>query len=129
MAKRLKAVYLHPKKERKSKLDSDDYPWFDPHLILIKNINGYRIEIYSKTDFEFQGHRHSYVVRKPGIGIYASGGYVENNEIVFPTVESALVDSIKYVGNGEQEIKRIKREVLVSRKGSKETTEIIIKNY
>ena len=113
MAKCLRAVYLHPKKERKSKFNSDDYPWFDPHLILIKNINGYRIEIYSKPDYEFQGHRHSYVVRKPGQGIYASGGYGENNEIVLPTVESALVDSIKYVVRGEEEIKRIRREVLL----------------
>lgn len=113
MAKCLQSIYIDSKK-RNSKLNSDDYPWFDPHLVLVKNINGYRVEIYSQTDYEFQGHRHSYVVRKPGQGTYCSGGYGKNNEIVFPTVESALLNSIKrYIGNGEEEKQRIRREVLL----------------
>ena len=109
MAKRLRVTYKHPKKD----IYLDDYPWCDPHSVLTKHINLYKIVIYSQTDYAFKGHRHSYTVSGAGKGYCASGGYGENNEIVFPTVESALVDSVKYVGNGEQEIKKIKREVLL----------------
>ena len=113
MAKCLRAVYLHPKKtQREIGKNLDDYPWVDPHLILVKNIDGYRIEIYTKADYCFQGHRHSYVVRKPGEGICASGGYGEKNEIVFPTIESAFLDSLKYVYK-EEELKKARRDYLL----------------
>jgi hypothetical protein len=111
MAKRLRVVYLHTEKTQINR-NLDEYPWVNPHLILLKDINGYKIEIYSQTDYCFQGHRHSYVVKKSGQGYYSSGGYGENNEIVFPTIESAFLDSLQYVYKSE-ELKGAKRDYLL----------------
>lgn len=108
MAKRLRVTYKHPRKD----IYLDDYPWCDPHPVLTKNINLYKIVIYSQTDYAFQGHRHSYTV-SGGKGYCASGGYGQDNEIVFPTIESALIDSLKYVTEDENELKMIRREILL----------------
>lgn len=110
MAKRLRIDYKH---RRKEDICLDDYPWCKPHPVLVKHINLYKIVIYSQTDYAFKGHRHSYTVSGAGKGYCASGGYGQNNEIKFPTVESALLDSLKYVTKDENELKIIRREALL----------------
>lgn len=108
--KYLRPHYINgPNRNLEKKLD--DYPWVDPKLVLVREINGNRIEIYSKADYLFQAHRHSYTVRYSG-GSCASGGYGDNNEIVFPTIESALLDSLKYVTT-KNNLKELRREIIL----------------
>ena len=109
-------LYLHknfmngPNRGLEKKLD--DYPWVDPKLILVKEINGDRIEIYSQVDYLFKSHRHSYTVRSKRGGSSISGGYGHNNEIIFPTIESALIDSLKYVTTKDK-LKELRREIIL----------------
>lgn len=89
----------------------DDYPWLKPHLVLVRKINGNRIEIYSQADYQFKSHRHSYTVRST-YGSSSSGGYGQDNEIIFPTIDSALMDSLKYVTTKDK-LKKLKREIIL----------------
>jgi hypothetical protein len=91
----------------------DDYPWMDPHLVLVRKINGNRIEIYSQADYQFKSHRHSYTV-KSTYGSSSSGGYGQDNEIIFPTIDSALMDSLKYVTTKDK-LKKLKREIILEK--------------
>jgi len=111
MAKKLPLPHFENGPNRGLEKKLDDYPWVDPHLVLVRKINGNRIEIYSQADYQFKSHRHSYVVRST-YASSSSGGYGQDNEIIYPTIQSALLDSLKYVTTKEK-LKGLKREIML----------------
>ena len=87
--------------------------YLDPVIVHIERINDMVIEIYSQSDYEFKGHRHSYsVISKRGTSV--CGGYGESGEIIHITVELALMDAFKYVFRSDELVMR-RREFSISK--------------
>ena len=70
------------------------------------------IEDEFSADYLFKSHRHSYTVISKRGGSSVSGGYGHDNEILFPTIESALIDSLKYVTTKDK-LKELRREIIL----------------
>ena len=61
------------------------------------DIDGWKVKIEHFSDKDYRGeNRYSYEVKYPG-GTHASGGYGEDNEIVFPTFDSAFDSALRVV--------------------------------
>ena len=61
------------------------------------DIDGYKVKIENFYDKDHNGEkRYSYEVKYPG-GTHASGGYGDDNEIVFPTFGLAFDSALRVV--------------------------------
>jgi hypothetical protein len=62
------------------------------------DIDGWFVKVEHFYDKDYNGEkRYSYEVRYPYNGIHAVGGYGEDNEIVFPTFDSAFDSALRVV--------------------------------
>lgn len=71
----------------------------------------YLINIYSFYDEYYKSDRYSFEVKYPG-GISVSGGYGNDNEILYSTYEIALDFAINAIAVFDKELyKKIRREI------------------
>lgn len=67
--------------------------------------DGYSISIYGFYDKEWNGWRYSWSVQTVG-SYMASGGYMDDNSVAYPTKESALESAIGMVVGQDTQKKR-----------------------
>ncbi len=67
--------------------------------------DGYSISIYGFYDKEWNSWRYSWSVQTVG-SYMASGGYMDDNSVVYPTKESALESAIGMVVGQDTQKKR-----------------------
>ena len=62
------------------------------------DIDGWKVKVEHFCDKNYNGEkRYSYEIKYPHNGIHAMGGYGEDNEIVFPTFDSAFDSALRVV--------------------------------
>ena len=62
------------------------------------DIDGWKVKVEHFCDKNYNGEkRYSYEIKYPHNGIHTMGGYGEDNEIVFPTFDSAFDSALRVV--------------------------------
>lgn len=71
-------------------------------------INGKTVTIYKFFDEEFSADRYYYSIGTN----HHSGGYGQNNEIIYPTEITALIDALSHIVD-KKDFLKIKRQLLI----------------
>ena len=67
-------------------------------LLYVCDINDWKVKVEYFYDKNHNGERrYSYEIKYPHNGIHAAGGYGNDNEIVFPTFDSAFDSALRVV--------------------------------